>query len=296
MAPRSITFSSPGFDYSLPWPDLAVPKYRGCTLGGWKISRTTGTALGSRSFGYFRPFIPQPPGWMLRCRHDNEWHVWMSLTLMEQESHMPHLAAAVGDVVVAGLGMGMFLYNLVLKPEVQRITVLEHDPKIVKLFFETTKAQRWPNFHKVNIITTDALEYTPSKAPDFLYADIWKFVGDENALRMTQQMQKNIRAKEVGYWTQEFDFAKWGIQNELPIISSDLTQRYQDFIAASKLPLIGQQTPGYAPLALAAVAVQASLKMELNQLERDEIMGKAIMLIQMHLMERAGGSSFLKRI
>src|SRR3974377_1497787 len=122
----SIVFAS----YPLPWPDPVVPEYRTLRIGKW---RCRPTPAGERILGYWRPHNTAPPGWMYEQECAEGWRRWMSLTPMELESHMPHIAAAHGTVVVAGLGMGFYLYNVLCKPEVRKVIVLEKNKDVANL-------------------------------------------------------------------------------------------------------------------------------------------------------------------
>jgi len=95
---------------ALPWPPAQIPKYHAGKCERWSMAPTPKMRM---TAGYFLPAIRQPAGWVIK--HDGK-NVWMSLTAMEIESHLPHLAAARGHTVIMGLGMGFALYNIALKP------------------------------------------------------------------------------------------------------------------------------------------------------------------------------------
>jgi len=131
---------------------------------------------------------------MFEQRVQGKWLKWMSLTPMELESNMPHIAAARGTVVVAGLGMGFFVYNILRKPEVTRVVVLEKDANLVTLFIKTIRRNHWRHLDKFELVLGDALQFVPKHNVDFLYADIWSHLGDETALAKTQAIQANVKA------------------------------------------------------------------------------------------------------
>lgn len=236
--------------YKLPWPEPEIPEYRAGGVGEWALAPTPGLRY---TAGYFLPCLNQPPGWVIT--HGGEG-VWMSLTRMEIESHMPHLAAARGRVVVMGLGMGFALYNIARKPEIERVTIVERDPDMLELLNRTTDWQDWPGIEKVEFVIGDALLYEPQGEVDFLYADIWPHLGDERALADTQAMQARVRARSVGFWGQEWDYLDWMRNNKvagrfLPHIGT-----YRRFAKFAGLPLIEQDNPRYPGLAFAAVTLQ----------------------------------------
>jgi hypothetical protein len=244
--------------YPLPWPDPLLPTYKRVSIGKWKCEPTPD---GDRIMGYWRPHNYAPPGWMFLQKLKDNWLIWMSLTPMELESHMPHIAAAHGTVVVAGLGMGFYLYNILRKPEVTKVIVLEKDRNVGRLFAHSIQIPDWQGFHKADIVFGDALNYKPDFPVDFLYADIWPHLGDYQALNLTQKLQANIKAKEVGFWGQEFDFITWLMDRKLPgpVDSHATHANYNAFCAEVGLPLVERESKRYPKLAYVAVTLQTSI-------------------------------------
>ena len=80
--------------------------------------------------GYFRGQQTAAENYVLTR---SDW-VWMSLSPVEIESLAPHVAHIRGHVVIAGLGMGLALYNALLRPAVRRVTVVERDADVITLF------------------------------------------------------------------------------------------------------------------------------------------------------------------
>jgi len=244
--------------YPLPWPEPVVPRYRPASIGKWKCSPTP---AGNAILGYWRPQNWVPPGWMFERKTGNKWVKWMSLTPMELESHMPHIAAARGTVVVAGLGMGMYLYNILRKPEVTRVIVLERDKAVVKLLSHTAQFTTWQGSSKLELVIGDAFNYRPDFPVDYLYADIWEFLGDERALPDTQILQANIQAKEVGFWGQEWDYIDYLRVRNLPgtLDRNCNLATYQAFCQEIGLPLVERESKRYPKLAYVAITLQVSL-------------------------------------
>lgn len=235
----------------LPWPEPWLPQYRAGKYGAWSCKPTP--KLTRTTTGYFRFHRTQQPGWMIRRKGT----IWMSLAAMECESHMPHIAAARGHVVVAGLGMGFVTFNIMRKPEVTKVTVLERDREVIKLMDQISDWRSWP---KIELVEGDALAYQPNEPVDFLYADIWSHLGDEQAPELTQAIQANVQAARVGWWGQELDFFGWCQKKNLaPLQISD--RNYRAFVRDSAMPVIGAEWPGYARLAAAASVMAAMSRM-----------------------------------
>lgn len=94
----------------------------------------------------------------------------MSDTPMERRSNYGALHNARGDVLIAGMGMGVVLAPILLKPEVKSVTVIEKSQDVIDLV-----AHRMPNQEKLGIICADVLTWTPPKGRkwDYCWFDIW---------------------------------------------------------------------------------------------------------------------------
>jgi len=102
--------------WNLPWPVLQIPEYREMTRESWTLKRLGTTP----QFGYFQDW--QGAGERVVLTEGER--VWMSTDWSEVDSQAPHVAAGRGHIVVMGAGMGIALFNLLLKPEVRRVTLV----------------------------------------------------------------------------------------------------------------------------------------------------------------------------
>ena len=134
--------------WTLPWPEIRVPLYHPGGVGSWRLERRFQPVLR----GYFRGLQSAAANYLLI----RNGRVWMSLSPVEIESLAPHVPQMQGHVVIAGLGMGLALYNGLLRPAVRRITVVERDPEIVALFAEV-RGSGWPAPDRFAIEIADAL-------------------------------------------------------------------------------------------------------------------------------------------
>jgi spermidine synthase len=124
----------------------------------------------------------------------------MSDTSDEMSDHYRFIKSANGNVLVAGLGIGMVLYNLLEKQEVSHIDVLELSKEVISLvgpwFIERYVG-------RINIIHANALEYTPPKGTryDFAWFDIWDNITSDNLEDMKKLHRKYAKiAREKGSW------------------------------------------------------------------------------------------------
>jgi hypothetical protein len=190
--------------WTLPWPEIRLPPYRAGRVGAWELRRQFQPVLR----GYFRGLQTATENYLL-TRGDR---LWMSLSPVEIESLAPHVAHMRGHVVIAGLGMGLALYNALLRPAVRQITVLECDPEVIALF-DAIRDPEWPRPDRFAIVQADARAWRSIEPVDYLYADIWDQLGASEAAPDTRAMCRNLRPKSAGYWGMEANFVSFLAHN-----------------------------------------------------------------------------------
>ncbi len=186
--------------WTLPRPEIRVPPYRTGRVAAWELKRQHQPVLR----GYFRGLQACAENYLLI----REGRVWMSLSPVEIESLAPHVPRMGGHVVIAGLGIGLALYNALLRPAVRRITVLERDPEVIALFSAITGPD-WPAPGRFAIERVDARAWQSPEPVDYLYADIWNKLGAAEAAADTRAMCRNLRPKSAGYWGMEANFVSF---------------------------------------------------------------------------------------
>lgn len=237
----------------LPVPVPVAPPYQAASFGRWRLRQLPDTYIA----GYFSTLSFSARNFSLEQRHvslKNKWKTWMSITPMELESHIIPCDAATGYTVIAGLGMGLALYNICRKPEVIKVTVLEKDPQVIELFQRFAHSETWEGIEKVEILNVDALNWQPSSPVQFLYADIWEHVGSRFALPFTKRMCHLIQPKKVAYWTQEFDFIEY-CQTRYPKDNWS-PQMFPGFLDTIQIPLVATEYRDYPHLAVQTVRRQ----------------------------------------
>lgn len=145
--------------------------------------------------------------------------IWMSDTPQEQESLVPVIQRARGDVLMGGLGIGYLPTRLMRKAEVKSITIVEKNQDVIALVYP----QIWGP--KTNIIVGDIFDYLigTDKRYDFIHVDIW--MGILQPLKGIQRVRNLAKTclkpnGEVHCWAQElYDRVKDAIPKQ-PTISS----------------------------------------------------------------------------
>lgn len=194
--------------HDLPYP--ASPDYAPGQYGDWGLF-----AKRNETFerGYFTGYDAEPPGHYLV----KDGHCWMSTSRLERESHAVHLKHARGNVVVCGVGMGMYLFNVAASPLVQNVIAVDRERAVMDLVQHATGFDDWPGRRKIRFLQRDAMELTAADIGlaevDYLYVDIWPELGDAGSIPQTQAIQSVVKARKVGWWGQELDFIQWLFDN-----------------------------------------------------------------------------------
>ena len=122
---------------------------------------------------------PSGPKWLhsrmqpgTYCVMQINGRVVMSDTWMERFTNQEIIEKANGDVLIAGLGIGLILTLLEEKDEVNSITVLEKNRTVIDL------VAPWFNNLKINIIRADVFTWQPTQNFDTIYFDIWPDISD----------------------------------------------------------------------------------------------------------------------
>lgn len=145
-------------------------------------------------FGYFdKPFE-------FLALLENE-RIWMSVTPHEINTMKEPIAKAKGHVITLGLGLGYFAYMAHLKEEVSKVTVIEKDSRVIKLFKENI-LPFFPHKEKIEIVEDDAIEYMKKASPfDYLFADLWHFAIDGLPLYLKlNKFEEEYPSSVFDYW------------------------------------------------------------------------------------------------
>ena len=233
-------------------PYLDVPRYATGMYGSWELVELPGC----RQYGYFTALSQEGPYHGLM----REGRVWMTSSRMERESHAFHLGVARGRVLVCGVGMGLYLYNLCRMERVRHIVAVDIDPDVIRLVQTATDFADSPGAGKVRFLCTDALQISSEQIGpepvDHLYVDIWPALGSDQAAADTRRIQALVRAKQVGYWGQEIDLGKWHAARRATGRPSALEGT--EFVRWSRLPL-GRLPQPYLEAACVATQIFARI-------------------------------------
>lgn len=165
------------------FPDMKtiIPE---ATLGDYSIQYFT-ISEGEASFlkmkGMFnRSYLARflQPGDFCRLIYKDQ--ILMSNTHAERHSNLEIVNRAHGQVLIAGLGLGLIICPIAKKDDVTHITVVEIAKEVIDLVEPHLRDYLGEDAHKLEIINADIFEFEPSHKYDVIYFDIWGcYSGDE---------------------------------------------------------------------------------------------------------------------
>lgn len=118
----------------------------------------------------------------------------MSDTEMEKASNREFIRMAKGDVLIAGLGIGLIIWPIINKPEVTSVTVIEKYPDVITLVSKSVA------HHKLTIIEEDIFNWKTKRMFDTIYFDIWPTISTDNLTEMATLNRRFARRLNPGGW------------------------------------------------------------------------------------------------
>ncbi len=161
--------------------------------GTAKIEHRTVSAMES-AFSSLHPGEYCPEGSYAVLRVDER--LWMSDTSMEHRTNWEVVHEARGNVLIAGLGLGMILHPILAKKEVAHVTVVEKYADVIALVSPTVRCQ------KLTLVEGDVYQWLPEKGVKFdsIYFDIWAEQSTDCLEKMKELNHRFRPFKAKGGW------------------------------------------------------------------------------------------------
>lgn len=170
-------FASNPYYLSVKPNEISEGKYRLCYLSyrPFQLFSLDEIKVDDKYFEEYSPvgFFDEPYTYLALLENDT---IWMSITPNEINSMKDATETVTGRVLVLGLGLGYFPYQIIQKENVKQAVVVENNPAIIKLF----KKALWPFFNhrqKMDIVLKDAFVYLKEEAGknrfDHVFVDIY---------------------------------------------------------------------------------------------------------------------------
>ena len=130
------------------------------------------------------------------CQLIIDGELMMSDTQLEHDTNQTVVLKASGDVLIAGLGIGLILVPILAKASVNSVTVVELHQDVIDLVA--------PNFmdDRLQIICEDIYSWKPAKGTKFqtIYFDIWPNICWSNRNQM-MKLERRFRSNlDKGGW------------------------------------------------------------------------------------------------
>ncbi len=132
---------------------------------------------------------------------------WMTVTPHEIRTTLPAVKEAKGNVLTYGLGLGYFPYMAHLKEDVESVTIVELDSRVIDLFKNYILPQ-FPHKEKIKVINADAFEFAKNETSkthyDLIFADTWHDPSD--GVEMYQKFkdcEKYSPDSKFMYWIED---------------------------------------------------------------------------------------------
>jgi spermidine synthase len=170
--------------------ELVPEGAKGCA----RVEHITVNAEGGRTasyvYGEFKN--PSPAGTYARLRVTDDagkTPIMMSDFLYERVTCEEVVRRAHGDVLIAGLGLGMILHPILQKHEVRSVTVVEKYQDVVDLISPTL-----PDNPRLTVITDDIFRWQPpdGRHYDVIWFDIWPDI-EARRLREMRELHRRYR-------------------------------------------------------------------------------------------------------
>ena len=120
--------------------------------------------------------------------------IMMSDTQHERLTNWEVLHKAKGNVLIAGLGIGMIVHAIADKPEVTTITVIEKELDVIRLISPSL-----PKSEKLTVIHADIFKWNPPQGAryDTIYFDIWADASNGAATPDRRKLSGRFRKYKV---------------------------------------------------------------------------------------------------
>lgn len=132
--------------------------------------------------------------------------VMMSDVFNEQRTNLGVVLKAQGDMLIAGLGLGMILVPILKNPKVSSVTVVEKNPAVILLVAKHINAVA-PG--KLQVHQGDITEWRPAvkgRQFDVIYFDIWQDQSTDDVADM-QQLHRAFRGYlRPGGWISSWNY------------------------------------------------------------------------------------------
>jgi len=125
----------------------------------------------------------------------NPHHNIMQDTTREYREHEEFLDDAYGDILVAGLGLGMIHQSLIDNPNVNSVTIIEKYQEVIDLVWE-----HCPKDENFRLVHADIYEWTPDSKWDVGWFDSWVGENDQSEYKKLMKERYGSVVSYIRFW------------------------------------------------------------------------------------------------
>jgi hypothetical protein len=125
----------------------------------------------------------------------NPHHNIMQDTTREYKEHEQFLKDAHGDVLVAGLGIGMIHQSLIDNPNVKSVTIVEKYQEVIDMVWE-----HCPKDGTFRLVHADIYEWQPDSKWDMGWFDSWVGENEQNEYKKLMKEQYGSSVSDIRFW------------------------------------------------------------------------------------------------
>lgn len=198
-----VAYCPPFVPMHLLVPEMSNGKYliRHIDVDEEEVKKAKLMSIMSFEYGEFYDFEPGTYVQLVRNPGERDGAIVMSDTPMERRTNRRILELAKGEVLIAGLGIGMILYPILQKPEVDRVTVVEIERDVTSMMYKTVVQWAKDAGKGLRIINDDIELFDhQEKKYDTIYFDIWDEISGDNWKQMKRLTKRFKYRRKPGGW------------------------------------------------------------------------------------------------
>ena len=119
----------------------------------------------------------------------------MQDTTREYREHKQFLKEAHGDILVAGLGLGMINESLMNNPNVKSITIVEKNQEVIDLVWP-----HCPKNEKIRLVHADIYDWEPDSKWDIGWFDSWCGENQHTEYQKNMNEKYSQVCEDIQFW------------------------------------------------------------------------------------------------
>lgn len=143
----------------------------------------------------------------------------MSNTSMEKRTAMEFINNAEGDILIAGLGIGLVILPLLENKKVTSVTIVEKYQDVIDCILPQIKPYDIEN--KLMVICEDCFDFITEQKFDVIYLDIWAYINsdvyNEEMKPLKRKYRKSLKPEKKTVQN-IYVWAEWEAKNNARLV------------------------------------------------------------------------------